>query len=180
MVTLPSAVARFAGSQEKSERLKFSYDKVFPMDTQQESIYSFTGAEIVEGVLEGFNGTIFAYGQTSSGKTFTMMGPSIDDLEMRGIIPRIVSSVFERIEQASEAIEFSVKVSFAEIYLERIKDLLNPKKINLPIHEDKEKGVYIDDLTETYVTEEREVYSVIKLGNDNRAIGVTDMNAQSS
>ena len=64
-----------------------------------------------------------------------------------------------------------------EIYMERIKDLLDPKKINLGIKEDKEKGVYIDDVTETYVTDSTEVYGIMKLGNDNRSIGVTNMNA---
>lgn len=94
MVTLPSAVSRFAGKQEKGDRLKFSFDRVFPMETMQEAIYRFTGADIVQGVLEGFNGTIFAYGQTGSGKSFTMTGPSIEDEQMKGIIPRIVSAVF--------------------------------------------------------------------------------------
>ena len=92
--------------------------------------------------MEGFNGTIFAYGQTSSGKTHTMQGV-IDDVELRGIVPRMVKTVFNRIENSSENMEFAVKVSFCEIYNERIKDLLDPKKDNLKIHEEKQKGVYI-------------------------------------
>ena len=92
--------------------------------------------------MEGFNGTIFAYGQTSSGKTHTMQG-IIDDVELRGIVPRMVKTVFNRIENSSENMEFAVKVSFCEIYNERIKDLLDPKKDNLKIHEEKQKGVYI-------------------------------------
>ena len=110
------------------------------------------------GVLEGFNGTIFAYGQTSSGKTHTMQGPDIEDLEMQGIIPRMVRTVFNRIETASENIEFTVKISMIEIYMEKIKDLLDSSKDNLKIHEDKTKGVYIADVTETYVSNELEVY----------------------
>ena len=88
-------------------------------------------------MLEGFNGTIFAYGQTSSGKTHTMQGPDIEDIEMQGIIPRMVRTVFNRIETANESIEFTVKISMIEIYMERIKDLLDPSKDNLKIHEDK-------------------------------------------
>ena len=110
------------------------------------------------GVLEGFNGTIFAYGQTSSGKTHTMQGPDIEDLEMQGIIPRMVRTVFNRIETASENIEFTVKISMIEIYMEKIKDLLDSSKDNLKIHEDKTKGVYIADVTETYVSNDLEVY----------------------
>lgn len=72
-----------------------------------------------------------------------MQGPSIDDVEMQGIIPRMVRTVFNRIETASENMEFSVKVSMCEIYNEKIKDLLDPRKDNLKIHEERGKGVYI-------------------------------------
>lgn len=143
-------------------------------------VYTDAVRPIIESVLEGFNGTVLAYGQTSSGKTFTMQGPDIEDDKMQGVIPRMVKTVFEQIENASEDIEFTVKVSMIEIYMESIKDLLDPKKTNLKVHEDKVKGIYIDDVTETYVGEEQEVYEIMKLGNDNRAIGVTDMNKQSS
>ena len=135
---------------------------------------------IINSVLEGFNGSIMAYGQTSSGKTHTMLGPSIDDEENKGIIPRMVGGIFEKIESAAEDIEFSVKVSFIEIYNEKIRDLLNPEKVNLKIGENKDKGVYVREMTETYVGQEDEVFQILKIGNENRAIGVTDMNSQSS
>lgn len=73
-----------------------------------------------------------------------------------------------------------MKVSMIEIYMEKIKDLLDPKKTNLKIHEEKNKGIFIEDVTETYVGEETEVFEIMKLGNENRAIGVTNMNSQSS
>jgi kinesin family protein 5 len=93
-----------------------------------------------------------------------MMGPSIADVEMMGIIPRMVRTVFNRIENASENIEFQVKVANCEIYNERIKDLMNPKQDNLKIHEEKGKGVYIDGLTENYCCDEDEVYQMINQG----------------
>jgi len=77
----------------------------------------------------------------------------------------MVRTVFNRIETASENIEFSVKVSMIEIYMEKIKDLIDPSKDNLKVHEDKNKGVYIGDVTETYVCSEPEVYSLMKHGN---------------
>jgi kinesin family protein 5 len=77
-----------------------------------------------------------------------MQGPDINDIEKQGIIPRMVRTVFSRIENAPENIEFMVKVAMAEIYNERIKDLLDPTKDNLKIHEEKGKGVYIQDITE--------------------------------
>lgn len=155
-------------------------DRVLDMDTNQQQIYEIAALPIVESVMEGFNGTIFAYGQTSSGKTHTMQGSDITDENMMGIIPRIVRHIFNQIDEASEDIEFTVKVSMIEIYMERIRDLLDPKKINLQVHEDKERGVFIGDVTETYVTEAYEVNQIMHIGNENRSIGVTDMNKQSS
>ena len=72
-----------------------------------------------------------------------MQGPDISDVENQGIIPRMVRTIFNRIETASENIEFTVKISMCEIYNERIKDLMDPNKDNLKIHEEKAKGVYI-------------------------------------
>ena len=113
------------------------------MKSKQIDVYDAAARPIIDSVLEGFNGTIFAYGQTSSGKTHTMQGPDITDVEQQGIIPRMVRTVFNRIETASANVEFTVKVSMAEIYNERIKDLLDPSKDNLKIHEEKSKGIYI-------------------------------------
>ena len=99
---------------------------------------------------------------------------------MQGIIPRMVRTVFSRIENAGEHLEFTVKISMIEIYMEKIKDLLDPKKDNLQIREEKNKGIYVADVTETYVTEEADVYAVMKLGNQSRTVAATKMNAESS
>lgn len=92
----------------------------------------------------------------------------------------MVRTVFNRIENANENIEFQVKVSICEIYNEKIKDLQNPKMDNLKIHEEKGKGVYIQDITETYCGDEDEVYACMKIGSSNRATTATNMNAESS
>ena len=92
----------------------------------------------------------------------------------------MVRTVFNRIETASEAIEFSVKVSMVEIYMEKIRDLIDPSKDNLRVHEDKQKGVYLQDVSEKYIADENEVYDLMKLGNSNRSISATLMNAESS
>jgi len=109
-----------------------------------------------------------------------MTGPDIESPEHMGIIPWMVRHIFAKIEKSSEDIEFTVKVSMVEIYLEKIWDLLDPKKFNLEIWEDKKLGIYIEEVTETYVTDVKEVMNIMRLGNDNRAIGATDMNKQSS
>lgn len=90
-----------------------------------------------------------------------MTGPDIDDPIEMGIIPRMVRYIFDKIEKSSEDIEFTVKVSMIEIYLEKLRDLLDPKKFNLQIHQDKENGIYIEDVTETYVTEIHEVLNIM-------------------
>ena len=81
-----------------------------------------------------------------------MTGSDIENVDLQGIIPRMVRTVFNRIDTASDAVEFSVKVSMIEIYMEKIRDLLEPKKDNIKIHEEKNKGVYMSDLTEQYIS----------------------------
>lgn len=121
--------------------IDYNFDRVFDPNTQQEFIYQTAVMPIVESVLDGYNGSIMAYGQTSSGKTHTMLGPDIDDLENRGIIPRMVDGIFSKIESAPDEIEFTVKVSMIEIYNEKIRDLLDPKKTNLKVSDNHKTGV---------------------------------------
>ena len=92
----------------------------------------------------------------------------------------MVRTVFNMIENASEEMEFSVKVAMCEIYNEKIKDLFDPKKDNLKIHEEKSKGVYIQDITERWCNTENEIYALMKMGNTNRSVTATNMNAESS
>lgn len=162
---------------EHNDPLQFKFDYVFPPESPQEKVYDISAKPIVEAVLQGFNGTVFAYGQTSSGKTFTMMGT---DDENMGIIPRMVSTVFGKILKSHAKIEFQVKLAYCEIYMEKIRDLLEPSKVNLKIHEEKTRGIYIADLTEQYVTCESEVFELMSIGNKNREVGSTNMNAGSS
>ena len=144
---------------------KYTYDYVFDPTTTQNSIFERAIKPVGESVMEGFNGTVFAYGQTSSGKTHTMLGTNIEDLTQRGMIPRMVSLVFSQILAAPNEIEFTVKVSMIEIYMEKIRDLLEPSKTDLKVREDKKRGVYIEDVNEQFVTEESEVYTLLHLGN---------------
>jgi len=98
----------------------------------------------------------------------------------KGIIPRMVEGIFARIKQTPEDIEFTINVSMIEIYNEKIRDLLEPGKKNLTIHENKEMGIYVQDMTETGARNENEVYSLLRTGNRNRATGSTEMNKDSS
>mmetsp|Transcript_30689 Transcript_30689/g.60242 ORF Transcript_30689/g.60242 Transcript_30689/m.60242 type:complete len:726 (-) Transcript_30689:291-2468(-) len=160
--------------------LTYVFDRVFRWDAGQKEVYDYAAKPIINAVLRGFNGTVFAYGQTSSGKTYTMEGPDIEDKHYQGVIPRMVWSIFDGIYHADESIEFLVKVSIVEIYNERIRDLLNPKKDNLKVHEDKTRGVSIGEVTESYVGCEQEIFDAMRAGHYNRSMAVTNMNEHSS
>ncbi|XP_071802889.1 kinesin heavy chain-like isoform X2 [Asterias amurensis] len=157
----------------------FVFDRVFRPISTQEEVYNKCAKAIVKDVLEGYNGTIFAYGQTSSGKTFTMEGVLNDDLYM-GIIPRIVQDIFNHIYQMDESLEFHIKVSYFEIYMDRIRDLLDVSKTNLSVHEDKNRVPYVKGASERFVSSPDEVMEVIDEGKSNRHIAVTNMNEHSS
>ncbi len=92
----------------------------------------------------------------------------------------MVNTVFDYINKTPDHIEFTVKVSIVEIYLERIRDLISPDRSNLKIREDRARGIYIEDVTEAYVSQESEVFELLKLGSANRAISATNMNEGSS
>ncbi|KAJ2617201.1 hypothetical protein H4S08_000416 [Coemansia sp. RSA 1365] len=158
----------------------FTFDRVFDPDASQSQIYDYAIHDTLEDAFNGYNGTVFCYGQTGSGKTFTMMGADIDNDELKGIIPRIVEGVFSKIIESPPTVEYMVKASYMEIYMERIRDLLNPEEANLPVHEDKANGVYVKGLMEVFVSSIDEVYQVMRQGAKNRVVGYTNMNAESS
>eukprot|EP01012_Entosiphon_sulcatum_P027182 TRINITY_DN3276_c0_g1_i2.p1 TRINITY_DN3276_c0_g1~~TRINITY_DN3276_c0_g1_i2.p1 ORF type:complete len:787 (+),score=177.89 TRINITY_DN3276_c0_g1_i2:28-2388(+) len=176
-------------SDGESATHRFQFDSVFGPETPQEEVFQKTGQQIVEDVFKGYNGTIFVYGQTGSGKTFTMMGPNTsglqgycDDESMKGIIPRVVDMIFSSVESAEDNIEFTIKVSYIEIYMERIRDLLDVSKQHLQLHEDfrSARGVYVQDATEAYVSDASEVFGLLAQGAKNRVTASTRMNDESS
>ena len=160
----------------------FTFDRVFGPDSTQLQVFDYSAVPMIIDVLSGYNATIFAYGQTSSGKTFTMEGSDIRDETYRGIIPRTVEALFSGVSEADENIEFTFKVSYVEIYMEKIRDLLDVHrvKVNLAIREDKAKGIYIAGVTEAYVTSQEELLGFMATGAENRATAATGMNEGSS
>ncbi|XP_065128487.1 kinesin heavy chain isoform X2 [Paramisgurnus dabryanus] len=157
----------------------YVFDRVFPTNCTQEQVYSACAKQIVTDVLDGYNGTIFAYGQTSSGKTYTMEG-KLHDPNGRGIIPRIAEDIFNHIYTMDENLEFHIKVSYFEIYMDKIRDLLDVTKTNLAVHEDKNRVPYVKGCTERFVSSPEEVMDVIDEGKSNRHVAVTNMNEHSS
>ncbi|CAL8251957.1 unnamed protein product [Arctogadus glacialis] len=157
----------------------YAFDRVFPTNTTQEQVYNTCAKQIVKDVLGGYNGTIFAYGQTASGKTHTMEGKLHDPHQM-GIIPRIAEDIFNHIFAMDENLEFHIKVSYFEIYMDKIRDLLDVTKTNLAVHEDKNRVPFVKGCTERFVSSPDEVMDVIDQGKSNRHVAVTNMNEHSS
>ncbi|XP_009641730.1 kinesin heavy chain [Egretta garzetta] len=165
--------------EEPKQGKPYVFDRVLPPNTTQEQVYNACAKQIVKDVLEGYNGTIFAYGQTSSGKTHTMEG-KLHDPQLMGIIPRIAHDIFDHIYSMDENLEFHIKVSYFEIYLDKIRDLLDVSKTNLAVHEDKNRVPYVKGCTERFVSSPEEVLDVIDEGKANRHVAVTNMNEHSS
>ncbi|KAI8925722.1 P-loop containing nucleoside triphosphate hydrolase protein [Entophlyctis helioformis] len=157
----------------------FTFDSVFDITSRQMEVYDKTARQIVDCVLQGYNGTVFAYGQTGTGKTFSMEG--IRDVpELRGIIPNAFEQIFSYIKMAGSTTQFLVRASYLEIYNEEIRDLLNPKSKKLDIKERPDTGVYVKDLSTFVIKDIEEMDRLMSVGNKNRSVGYTDMNATSS
>ncbi|KAI2659032.1 Kinesin-like protein KIF17 [Labeo rohita] len=158
---------------------QFTFDGTYYINHSTEQIYNEIAYPLVEGVTEGYNGTIFAYGQTGSGKSFTMQGV-LDPPSQRGIIPRAFEHIFETI-QCAENTKFLVRASYLEIYKEEIRDLLGKEtKQKMELKEHPERGVYVRDLSMHTVHSVGECERIMDQGWKNRSVGYTLMNKDSS
>ena len=164
-----------SGQPLQQDGATFSYDNVFDQKSSTTQIFDKVGRAIVNGTLSGVNGTIFAYGQTSSGKTYTMLG----EKDAPGILGQAAEQIFQRVEAESGEREFLVRVSYIEIYNENVRDLLDPKAGIIKIREDRVKGVYVAS-KEMVVKGMKDIQQAVDIGSQNRYVGVTQMNAHSS
>ena len=160
------------------DKKTFTYDHLYNDKSTQSEIFDETSKDVVKSVLKGFNGTIFAYGQTGTGKTYTMVG-DFKDHENKGIIPRSFDYIFEQIKQDKEH-KYNINVSFIQIYIEQIQDLLEPSKKEIRIREDPEKGVFLEGVTWEKVTSTNDCSRIFTKGEQNRTTHATLMNAHSS
>ncbi|KAL0239027.1 hypothetical protein PCE1_004718 [Barthelona sp. PCE] len=159
----------------------FTFDRVYGITSTQQMVYEETAHPIVENVLEGYNGTILAYGQTGTGKTYTMEGDKDSETEA-GVIPNTFKHIFSHIAVCtSDLKKFLVRCSFLEIYNNEIRDLLQPKTgNNLALRQTKEGVVFVQDLTAVVVSSAEEIHDVLNRGAASRSVGATNMNATSS
>jgi kinesin family protein 3/17 len=177
--TLGTVSVTKADADESEPPKIFTLDAVYDWTSQQRTVYDEIGYPIIESVMEGYNGTVFAYGQTGTGKSHTMQGDA-EPPEMRGIIPNSFDHVFDAI-QNDQTKEFLVRASYLEIYNEEIRDLLGKdSKSKLELKENPEKGVFVKDLNTFVVRNVKEIDHVMNVGQKNRTVGSTLMNQDSS
>lgn len=170
----------------------FMFDKVFGPTSQQKDLYEQAVSPIVNEVLEGYNCTIFAYGQTGTGKTYTMEGGARkkngEFPNDAGVIPRAVRQIFDILE--AQNAEYSMKVTFLELYNEEITDLLAPEECTkfiddktkkpIALMEDGKGGVFVRGLEEEIVCTANEIYKILEKGSAKRRTAETLLNKQSS
>lgn len=185
----PNAV-RKGGSAAANPKKMYTYDHVFGPDASQADVYEGIVEPIVDEVLQGYNCTVFAYGQTGTGKTHTMEGRRGADMvgfeerrlaENAGIIPRAVKQVFDHLRSITD--EHSVRVSHLELYNEQLSDLLGPADVvndTLRMYEDPQKGTFVQGLEDIVVRSEEEIFAVLDKSAVKRRTAETLMNKYSS
>ncbi|XP_009073147.1 PREDICTED: kinesin-like protein KIF11, partial [Acanthisitta chloris] len=181
---------RTGGATDKTSKKMYTFDMVFGAQAKQIDVYRSVVCPILDEVIMGYNCTVFAYGQTGTGKTFTMEGERSPNEEytweedpLAGIIPRTLHQIFEKLTE--NGTEFSVKVSLLEIYNEELFDLLNPtpdvgEKLQMFDDPRNKRGVIIKGLEEVTVHNKNEVYQILERGAAKRTTAATHMNAYSS
>ncbi|XP_074650742.1 kinesin-like protein KIF6 [Tubulanus polymorphus] len=170
----------------KKEKYKFRFEKVFDRNTKQDSIFEHVAKPVLDNVLAGYNGTIFAYGQTGSGKTFTITGGP-EKYEDRGIIPRVLSYMYQEFQKKPDW-EFTAQISYLEIYNEFGYDLLNPehectKLEDLPkvkLMEDSDQNIHLRNMSMHQANNEEDALNLLFTGDTNRMIAETPMNQAST
>ncbi|KAF4615993.1 hypothetical protein D9613_011478 [Agrocybe pediades] len=186
----PEAGSSQDTSKRATERktMAFSFDKSYwsagPRDEpgycSQQTLYNDLGKELLDHGFSGFNACILAYGQTGSGKSYSMMGYGAD----KGIIPLTCEELFKRVDDKKAKdpnINFTVEVSYIEIYNEKVRDLLNPKNTgNLRVREHPSLGPYVEDLSKLVVGSYEEMMTLMDEGNKARTVAATNMNETSS
>ena len=178
MISETSLAVSGENTNKKNNQIKyqqFFFDHVFDKNTSQQEVYNKTTKPLLESIIEGFNATVFAYGATGSGKTYTMLGKNATE---KGIMPRAVSDLFKLLQKRKDK-EFRIQVSYIEIYNEEIRDLLGNRE-ELKLHEDPVKGVLIQGIKELYIDNVDNFFDVLYKGNQKRTTGKTNSNETSS
>eukprot|EP01029_Cantina_marsupialis_P015165 TRINITY_DN3318_c0_g1_i1.p1 TRINITY_DN3318_c0_g1~~TRINITY_DN3318_c0_g1_i1.p1 ORF type:complete len:359 (-),score=74.92 TRINITY_DN3318_c0_g1_i1:325-1401(-) len=184
-----------------NKHAKYKFDHAFSKQTTQEEVFEKVSPFIM-AALDGFNCTVFAYGQTGTGKTHTMLGVDLWEEAMRraqedgdvlptereelwGIIPRAMRLMFDHVEENQDKFEYQISCSYLELYNEKLYDLLrysetSALKSGLDVREDRKRGTFVPGAAEVMVGSEQDVLTLLWHGAQNRAVSATDMNEHSS
>ena len=176
----------------KRNRWRFGFNGLIGTEATQDEVFETVARPVVDSVIEGFNGTVFAYGQTGSGKTFTLTG-GVSSYNERGIIPRALSALYAHIDGQSE-MEYTVRISYLELYNESGFDLLDSRQSSAgaygggggelgrvsAVTEDEHGEVTLRGLSSHVASTEEEALNLLFMGDTNRAVAETTMNATSS
>ncbi|XP_008102328.1 kinesin-like protein KIF19 isoform X2 [Anolis carolinensis] len=168
----PDDVLRANRSREKS----YMFDVAFDFAATQDIVYRTTTKGLIEGVISGYNATIFAYGPTGCGKTYTMLGTDSEP----GIYVRMLNDLFHAIEETSNDMDYEVSMSYLEIYNEMIRDLLNPSLGYLDLREDSKGVIQVAGITEVSTINAKEIMQLLMKGNKQRTQEPTAANRTSS
>ncbi|XP_021534056.1 kinesin-like protein KIF19 [Neomonachus schauinslandi] len=168
----PDDVLRAHRSREKS----YLFDVAFDFTATQEMVYQATTKSLIDGVISGYNATVFAYGPTGCGKTYTMLGTDHEP----GIYVRTLNDLFRAIEETSNDMEYEVSMSYLEIYNEMIRDLLNPALGYLELREDSKGVIQVAGITEVSTINAKEIMQLLMKGNRQRTQEPTAANQTSS
>ncbi|EAS04332.2 kinesin motor catalytic domain protein (macronuclear) [Tetrahymena thermophila SB210] len=162
--------------KNRNKEMQFAFDFAFDKETDQVEVYKNSAQLLIKGIFDGYNATVFAYGATGAGKTYTMIGTP----DSIGIMERSMDDLFQEYQQLSLTKDIIVRVSYIEIYNEQIKDLLTARDKNLDLREDPSQGVVVNGITEIEVKNTHEILHLLKIGNKHRTIESTGANEVSS
>jgi hypothetical protein len=167
-----------AANVREKRPVPWLFDNVFDESSTVHDIHERMTNEVVDSVMDGYHGTIFAYGQTGSGKTYTMVGDRAQDVP--GVMTLAVNQMFAHMKSDSYR-DYMIRVSYMEIYNERVRDLLNPAAVGeeMKVRQDAKKGFYVE-CNEVVVANDEQIYAMLDAGNELRTTAATNMNAQSS
>lgn len=168
----------FPNGKPRIRDYKFVFDQLFDEDASQEHVYENTTRPLIDSILDGFNGTVFAYGATGCGKTHTILGTPTNP----GVIFLTMKELYERIAAVSDTKVVDISILFLEIYNETIRDLLEPETPHkkLVLREDAKKRITVANLLSHKPLCVEEVMELIMVGNQNRTSSPTEANAASS
>merc|ERR550514_2516366 len=170
---------------DKSREKRFAFDHAFGPEVTSQELFQATTQPLVNSVLQAYNATVFAYGATGAGKTFTMVGTA----SAPGVMMRTVAALFERAAEVSRPSQegsgqrgpsVRIRCSFIEVYNENLRDLLAPDRLLLDIREDPTRGVCVSGVSEAEAESAPEVMELLRRGNQNRTTEPTAANVTSS